>query len=219
MNAEERRAASEALLRDYGIAINPNLPSIDGDEDVSLRSADALWQRLVALWGVVGAAMLRRNAFFKEYFSADERRALLSNDEAAFLFNDAPPEEDVIRFSWRLEALMFLAWCGGLVDDPGLPVKPSSAEAILPLYPHDMGEAAMLRDALRPRSKEEILDKADLLYRLHWAVRDAHLNGREPEVGINARINPGVVLEWHHAVNWMTRYDGEDDWDAVSTDT
>lgn len=213
MRAEERKAASEALLRDYGIAINPNLPAI-GDDAV-LRSEDELWQRLVALWGVVGAAMLRRNSFFKEYFSSDERRAMLSNDEAAFLFNDAPPEEDVIRFSWRLEALMFLAWCGGLVDDPGLPVKPSSAETILPLYPHDMGEAAMLRDALRLRSTEEILDKADLLLRLHWAVRDAHLNRREPP----PKLNPGVVLEWHHAVNWMTRYDNEDDWDAVSTDT
>ncbi|SFC60853.1 DUF4272 domain-containing protein [Massilia yuzhufengensis] len=214
MTAEERRAASEALLRDYAIPINPNLPSID-DGDVTLRSEDALWCRLVALWGVVGAAMLRRNDFFKEYFAADERRAMLSDDEAAFLFNDAPPEEDRIRFSWRLEALMFLAWCAGLVEDSGLPVKPSSAEAILPLYPHDLGDAAMLRDAIRLRSKDEILDQADLLYRLHWAVRDAQLNRREPPPG----INPGMVLEWHHAVNWMTGYDGEDDWDAVPTDT
>jgi hypothetical protein len=215
MTAEERKAATEALLRDYGIPINPNLPAIEDGDAVTLRSQEAVWRRLVALWGVVGAAMLRRNAFFKEYFAADERRAMLSNDEAAFLFNDAPPEQDRIRFSWRLEALMFLAWCAGLVEDPGLPQKPSSAEAILPLYPHDLGDAAMLRDALRLRSTAEILDKADLLYRLHWAVRDAHLNGREPPPGINA----GMVLEWHHAVNWMVGYDGEDDWDAVSTDT
>ena len=215
MTPEARRAATEELLQKHGIPINPHLPMIEDGDNVVLRSEEELWGRLVALWGVVGAAMLRRNAFFKEYFSPPERRALLSQDEAAFLFDDAPPEEDRIRFSWRLEAMMFLAWCAGLVDDPGMPSAQSSAEAILPLYPHDLGEATMLREALRLRSKEAILDKADLLYRLHWAVRDAHLNRREPPPG----LNPGVVLEWHHAVNWMIRYGGEDDWDAVGTDT
>lgn len=188
---------------------------IEAEDDVRLRSEDALWRRLVALWGVVGTATLRQNAYFKEYFSVGERRDWLSGDEAAFLFNDAPSEGDIIRFSWRLEAMVFLAWCGGLVDELPLPEHASSVEAVLPLYPHDLGEATMLRGALRLRSKAEILDWTDRLYRLHWAVRDAQLNGREPPPG----INPGMVLEWHHAANWMIRYDDEDDWDAVGTDT
>lgn len=215
MTAEARRTANEALLRDYGIPVNPHLPMIEDGEDVTLRTEDEVWRRLVALWGVVGAAMLRQNTFFKQYFAGEERRAMLSNDEAAFLFNDTPAEEDIIRFSWRLEGMMCLAWCAGLADKPLLPAEPSSAESILPLYPHDLADATMLRDAIRLRSKTEILDQADLLYRLHWAVRDAQLNGHEQPPG----INPGVVLEWHHALNWMIRADNEDDWDAVSTDT
>lgn len=215
MTPEERREANEKLLQERGIPINPHLPMIEDADAITLRSEEELWGRLVALWGVVGAAMLRQNAFFKEYFSPLARRILLTADEATFLFDDAPQEEDRIRFSWRLEAMMFLAWCAGLVDDPGMPAAPSSAEAILPLYPHDLGDAVMLRETIRVRPKEEILDWADRLYRLHWAVRDAHLNRREPPPG----LNPGVVLEWHHAVNWMTRYGGEDDWDAVGTDT
>ncbi len=215
MTPEARRAASEALLRERGIPVNPALPMIEDEDKLSLRSEDALWRRLVALWGVVGAATLRRNAYFKEYFSVGERRAWLSDDEAAFIYTDAPAEEDRIRFSWRLEAMVFLAWCGGLVDELPLPEQASSVEAILPLYPHDLGDASMLRDALRLRSKAEILDWSDRLYRLHWAVRDAQLNGREPPPG----INPGMVLEWHHAANWMTCYESEDDWDAVGTDT
>jgi hypothetical protein len=86
---------------------------------------------------------------------------------------------------------------------------------VLPLYPHDLGEATALRQAIRLRSKAEILDQTDRLYRLHWAVRDAELNGLPPPAG----IEPGVVLEWHHAANWMTRYENEDDWDAVGTGT
>ena len=215
MTAEARKAVNEDLLRERGIALNPQLPMIDDDEDVTLRSEEDVWRRLVALWGVVSTAMLRQNTFFKEYFTVEERRSMLSNDEAAFLFDDTPAEEDIIRFSWRLEGLVFLAWCAGLVDELGLPVAPSSAEAILPLYPHDLAEASTLRAAIRLRNKAEILDQADLLYRLHWAVRDAKLNGGEAPAG----INPGVVLEWHHAANWMIRDGDQDDWDAVSTDT
>ncbi|UVW29351.1 DUF4272 domain-containing protein [Massilia sp. H6] len=219
MTAQARKAASEAVLQQHGIGVNPQLPMLDDDDGVSLRSEQEVWCRLVALWGVVSTAMLRQNTFFKEYFATPERRSMLSNDEAAFLFEDTPPEEDIIRFSWRLEALVFLAWCAGLVDDVGdsasLPAAPSNAEEILPLYPHDLLDATTLRAAIRLRGKAEILDRADLLYRLHWAVRDAKLTGSAPPAG----INPGVVLEWHHAVNWMIRDGDEDDWDAVSTDT
>ncbi|QOY95194.1 DUF4272 domain-containing protein [Massilia sp. UMI-21] len=215
MTPEARRAASESWLREHGVPINPLLPMIEDEPDVGLRSEDALWRRLVALWGVVGRATLRRNAYFKDYFSVGERRSWLSADEAAFLFTDTPDERELVRFSWRLEAMFFLAWCGGLVDELPLPLHPSSVEAVLPLYPHDLGEATMLRQALRLRSKAEILDWSDRLYRLHWAVRDAQLNGHAPPPG----IDPGMVLEWHHAANWMTRYEQEDDWDAVGTDT
>lgn len=215
MTPEARRAENEALLREHGIPVNPHLPMIEAEDGITLRSEEALWRRLVALWGVVGAATTRENAYFKEYFSAGERGSWLSLDEAAFLFQDTPGEEDRIRFSWRLEAMLFLAWCGGLVDALPLPQRPSNVESVLPLYPHDLGDATMLRQALRMRSKADILDWADRLYRLHWAVRDAQMNGRQPPAG----IHPGMVLEWHHAVNWLTRYGGEDDWDAVATDT
>ncbi|RZA36178.1 MAG: DUF4272 domain-containing protein [Lysobacteraceae bacterium] len=215
MTPEARKANSEALLRERGIAVNPQLPMIDSEDAVVLRSEDALWRRLVALWGVVGTATLGKNAYFREYFSVGERRDWLSNDEAAFIFTDTPPEDDVIRFTWRLEAMVFLAWCGALVESLPLPEQASGADAILPLYPHDLGDATMLRQALRLRSKAEILDWADLAYRLHWAVRDAQLNGRELPAG----LNPGMVLEWHHAANWMIGYGDEDDWDAVSTET
>ncbi|MFC0254605.1 DUF4272 domain-containing protein [Massilia consociata] len=215
MTPEARRAANEALLTQLGIPTNPDLLIIEGAGDTALRSEDELWRRLVALWGVVGAATLQQNAFLKNYFSAGERRAWLSNDEAAFLFNDTPDEGDAIRFSWRLEALYFLGWCAGLVEDLGLPVRASKVDAILPLFPHDEGDALMLRAAIRLRPKEDILDWADRLVRMHWAVRDAQQHGREAPAG----LNPGVVLEWHHAVNWMIRYKGEDDWDSVGTAT
>ena len=62
--------------------------------------------------------------------------------------------------------------------------------------------------------KSDILDKEDLIYRMHWATRQASLNNEEMPAG----LENGVVNEWHHALNWLAYYD-DVDWDDVSTDT
>lgn len=72
-----------------------------------------------------------------------------------------------------------------------------------------------LKESIRVRARSEVMMWADLLYRLHWAVRDARLTGSSQPAGIEG----GVIQEWHLAVNWMTRYDNEDNWDRVGTDT
>jgi len=43
--------------------------------------------------------------------------------------------------------------------------------------------------------------------------RDARINNRSMDA-----INPGVALERHHALNWLTTY-CDQDWDDVTTDT
>lgn len=49
------------------------------------------------------------------------------------------------------------------------------------------------------RSKKEILDKADLVYRMDWAAVDARCHGMTGPAG----INHGVIQERHKALNWM----------------
>ncbi len=66
---------------------------------------------------------------------------------------------------------------------------------------------------LRPKS--EILDASDLIYRLHWATRQAQVEGKPTPPGVDAE----VVEEWYHAVNWLTNYGDERGWDHVETDT
>ena len=64
------------------------------------------------------------------------------------------------------------------------------------------------------RAKTRILDEADLIYRYHWAIRDALRRGN-PSSG---SLHPGVVMERHKAFNWLIGYQGQD-WEDVSTDT
>jgi hypothetical protein len=63
-------------------------------------------------------------------------------------------------------------------------------------------------------SANNILNEVDLIYRYHWAVRQASLDGEFAPGGLDV----GVVQERHHALNWLICY-CDADWDDVGTDT
>jgi hypothetical protein len=105
-----------------------------------------------------------------------------------------------------------LLWALGFVDALGRPagqIDPGEAVRIL----DDRGRDGLVA-AARLRPAGELLDAADLIYRSHWAVRDAQFHGRAPPAGLNA----DVVAERHYALNWLIGY-GDAEWDEVSTDT
>lgn len=214
MTPEERKAASEELLRRRGIPVNPWLPCIEPEEDVCLRSHPELLHRLVALWTVAGTAFLR-GTHFRTYVTTRKIESWLSSREREFLLGDDRRESDYVQYSWRTECLYFLAWCAGLIETIDVPTRESSVEPLMHLFPADMEAPDRLSEAIRPRNRSEIVAWADLLYRLHWAVRDARLRHQPAPDSLNG----DVIQEWHLAVNWMTRYDDQDDWDRVATDT
>lgn len=64
------------------------------------------------------------------------------------------------------------------------------------------------------RSKSEILDEADLIYRYNWVCVDSRVNDKTPPAGLNG----GVAYERHRALNWLICY-LDQEWDDVRTDT
>lgn len=212
---EQRKKKSEAVLLRQAIPINPNLPCIESEEEVQLRSAEELLKRLVALWAVAGAAFLRGNDFFCRYMTENDLVGWLSVSERDFLLAKRPKKQQIIHASWQLESLYFLAWCGGLVDQIKVPLAESSVKSFMHLFPQEGEDLTRLSEAISLRSVPEVLDWSDLLYRLNWAVRDARLRGAT----VPSDVKSGVVQEWHRAANWMTRFDEEDNWDDVPTDT
>lgn len=215
MSPQERKSISESKLLALGVPVNEHLPVIEAERDVEVRSQEEVLRRLVALWAVVDKAFLKAASETATYISSNGMDAWLSKVEREFLFDKTPNERDAIHFSWQLEALYFVAWCAGLLECGEVPNEESSVKPILDLFPSGAEKPVRLRSALRLRSKREILNRADILYRLHWAVRNGKLTGSGAPDGINGE----VVQEWHRAVNWMIQYDSEDDWDQVGTDT
>lgn len=215
MNSEQRKTASETLLHKRGIRLNLGLPEIETNEEVQLRSSEAVLRRLIALWAVAGTAAEPASMRFRDYVLHHDIASWLSAAERAFILTDARTEQDCLPFYGKRECLFFLAWSAGLVKRIDIPSGPSNLAPVLQLFPREMEAPAALQAALQIRSKNAIMDWADLLYRLHWAVRHAALIGKENPAGLDG----GVVREWHQAVNWMIAYDEEDDWDRVQTDT
>jgi hypothetical protein len=215
MTPEERKNASESLLKSRGIDYNRHLPPIESEEEVVLRSPEEVLRRLVALWAVVGSAFLRENNHFRDYITTNKFESWLSKSELEFLLSDERTERDYVQFTWRLECLYFLSWCAGLIPAIQIPSHQSSAESAMHLFPREMEAPEVLERAISIRPKLEVMNWADLLYRLHWATRNARVTGNTPPPGVDG----GVVQEWHRAANWMIRYEGEDDWDQVTTDT
>jgi hypothetical protein len=214
VNSLQRKEGSEALLRRNAITVNPSLPLVEDENEVELRTSEEVKKRIVALWAVAGTAFLRDN-FFRQYMTENGLVRWLSTRERDYLLSDERTDQQHIHFSWQLEGLFFLGWCAGLVPELTLPAQESSVESFMHLFPQHGEDLQQLDRAIVLRSKSEILDWSDLLYRLHWAVRDSYVNDSPPPLAIRG----GVVQEWHRAVNWMTKYDQEDDWDAVGTDT
>ncbi len=217
MTPELRKEASELILHKRGIRINVQLHVIEADEEVQLRSADEVAQRLLALW------LVYRSATGSMHPSLVPAQLLpfLSPTEAALI--DAPSStaesEEIARGS--VNAVIFLSWCAGLLTQLELNQHPKkfalTTERLLRQFRHleQVHSATALQQAVKLRRKSQIMDWSDLLYRLHWAVRHAALTGK-PAPG---NIDQVMVKEWHRAVNWMCRYDDEDNWDKVSTET
>lgn len=208
----DRKARSEAILQREGVPFIAHLPVIASESEARIRSTEAVARRAMALFVVAEAAsdQLDRagvDAAVAAFGLKDE----LTPAERVVLWGK-PTEQQKVDASWRYEALCALLWAIGY--EPTLP-RPDTTCA--PDFAHELleteGAAAFVAQA-RLRPAGEILDAADLIYRYHWAVTDARINGKEAPAG----LHPGVVMERHHALNWLIGYMGQA-WDDVTTDT
>jgi hypothetical protein len=128
-----------------------------------------------------------------------------------FLWGRNATRQDALQFSWRYECVHVLLWALGFVPElnPAHVVADVAQEAALlaTLRPAGLAQQAKLRPP------GELLDQADLYYRLDWAATQLRLKG-EP----HDKINGSVIRERRRALEWLI---GPRDraWDDVRLDT
>jgi hypothetical protein len=209
--ALDRKQRSMARLRAEAVALNEHLPVIEAAAESKRRSTEDVAQRAVALLIVAEKGSGAPPAHVAELVADFDARKFLSPAETAFLAGQ-PAEAERAQFSWRYEAYWVLLWALGFIETLEGPKHECDVRRAVSIVA-SRGRAGFFKEArLRPQS--EILDAADLIYRYHWAVRDAQVNGKPSPAGLNADI----VMERHHALNWLIGY-MDQAWDDVSTDT
>jgi hypothetical protein len=174
-----------------------------------IRSQDEVVNRALALMVVAAKAVAGSDVarILMERFGA---KAFLSPGEVAFMADPNPEHDARAHFSWRYECLNVLLWSLGIADQLAPPTGICDVDFIdstmLGLEAHGLRKRALLR------SEAEIEAARDRIHNEHWAVRDAQIF----DTPIPDGMNPEVVYERHYAINWLA---GDEDWDAVSTDT
>jgi hypothetical protein len=209
MTEIERKAKSESFLKSMNVPINSDLPPFDEDVSVEIRTKTEIVNRLIALTITCAKSMGAAQQEIQEFEEIYEAHHLFSPNELRFINDMVFFEENKLAFGWQSESILVLLWSLGLVDKLNFPSEEFDTdiiwETVLTKDREQLLEAATLR------TKEEILDQADIYYRLQWAIIDAEDNNND----LPAKVNPDVVEEWNYAFEWLT---STQEWDEVGED-
>jgi len=207
-----RKEKSLAKLLKKGVPAHQHLPVIEDSKSAQKRTKEAIAHRAIALCLVAlkgegldqpTVQQLVRQYGAHEFFTTAEKE---------FIAAPSSTQHQRIQFAWQYEDYWVMLWALGYVATLDYPDKICDVpRAVNFLRGHSVAEfiaKAKLRDL------SEILDEADLIYRLDWATVNARIKKQAAPAGLDA----GVVLERHRALNWLIGYMNQE-WDNVSTDT
>ncbi len=211
-DAIRRKARSESLLETQGLPINRALPLIGVDDGERPRQVEEIAYRALCLLPISGrgcglepedeARMIQNHGLTAHFTPAEQ----------AYIKDPSPPDPVRVQFCWHFESAWVLLWALGYVEEGLSPPKEVCDVHRAYQMAADRPGGDFLAEA-KPVAFTEILDQADLAYRMHWAVRQSWMTGED----LPDDINPSIVYERNYALNWLIEPDVN--WDEVETDT
>lgn len=209
MEMQKIREKSLKAAWALGYPTNESLPLLDEVEQI--RSVAESVSRLLCLYAIVACSYGFSKEKAKKWLAREGLEGFLSKSEEAYLKGSSNGGIDPSK-QWQVESLWALAWCVGC--HPSLDFSDSCSDSFIQMLPDIAKDAATssFRTGLQLRDKAEIAAKADLAYCLHWAVREAEINGWKAP----GRVPGNVVIERRRALEWMI---GQEQWDEISLDT
>jgi hypothetical protein len=216
---EERQARSHRRLRRAGAKVNPWLPLLESEAEARCREPVEVAHRILCLVFVSAwASEDLDNQELQKWALQEPFCKTFTANEQAFLSARNPSRRDRIWMGWQIEAALALVWAITPKIRLGLNLGQRRPWEVLKRVPRMGVSTSRFIEKARVRPTREILDETDLIYRAHWAARDALNHKRRLPRGWEYE----VIQERHRALNWLTRYgtyDDEDTWDLVTTDT
>lgn len=213
-----RAKRNNDILRIKGLPVPDGMPVSAYDEKTVIPEKEAVVKRAVAIFaaavksevygsGEADGAKEKVDELLGELAKRYGELNFLSKEEKAYIDNPNPSQQDINKFGWRYECCAMMLWALNMLelDEPDEICDAAQLGGII--WPNDM--ASMLEKASL-RSKEELLDKQDLVHRYDWACIEAQIKKLEID-----KLQPEIVVEWHYALNWLTGVEGVKDWDKV----
>ncbi|MCH5690836.1 DUF4272 domain-containing protein [Niabella sp. W65] len=213
-SAAERKSGTEKLLRELNIPYLDHLPLIEEEHEAVVRTAPEIAERILILTYLnyvseVPGGASEVIAFLKTNDLWDK----VWPDEKELFQKEKLTRQEEINISWRTEAIWLLLWAINKVEELALPTQEIASADILERLPEFLSDPSGFISEAMGRPISAILDMSDLVYRLHWATKNANLNNEPMPAGLNL----GIIMERHYAINWLTYY--ADEWDSVILDT
>jgi hypothetical protein len=201
MTAQERKENSERILSTLGISLRDDLPPIEEESAIELRSGQNIAQRILILTYLNCVAhdpSLQQEVMI---FLIREKLWEHATERERELFHKTQlNEEELTEILWRVESIWLLLWSIKKVEVLTIPREEVNLDAIFPLLPGFFESTDDFIQSASVRTVSEILDQADFYFRLNWALRQA-----EKEGSPIATINPSVAYERYFSTNWITR--------------
>jgi Domain of unknown function (DUF4272) len=205
-----RKARTKTSIVTQNLPWLESLPVVEDASTISPRSTQEIAERAicVCITAVKGEGLEQETVI--EIVARWNIADLFTTDERVFINDENPTDRERARFSWRYECLDVLLWALGYKD--ALPPANEICDVPTDVKIIQTHETRLTAHS-QPRSMSEILDMADLYYRLHWASIELRLKNVS-----NSFIDEEIIVERHYALNWLIRYMNQE-WDNITTDT
>jgi hypothetical protein len=210
MTALERKQHTEKLLAKLGIHLIDELPPMEEESMVRLTTPQEIAERILVLTylnciaseqslrtEVIG--FLKQEGLWKKASEAEKKLFAKSH------FTD----EEEINIRWRGESIWMLLWTINKVEKLDLPVDLVNPQEVFKLLPAFMKDTRDFISEAIVRTKTEIMDQADFLFRLNWAIKQLESDGAN-----ELELSRGVAYERYYSLNWVTFTQKE--WDEAS---
>ena len=213
MDNQQRKLKNEELLKARNIPYIDHLPMIEAESEAKVRLASDIASRIIILTYLNYINEVPEGRDDVIDFLKSENLWNKVSPEEKLLFVKNLTKQEKVNITWRSEAVCMLLWSIGKCHIDPLETKEVNISDLVCLIPKFKQTTSDFINSANVRTTSEILDMSDLVYRLHWATRQER-NGNS----IETDLNDSVVMEWHHAINWITCYEDQE-WDDITTDT
>ncbi len=204
---------TESRLNNVTICLNADYRpsnSLPTEFERNLRPSIEIAQRLNAikalvLWLMVPQENLESDKILN-FIEKNDLKDFMSEEEKEILNVSRDDEQARNAIGWKFENAWSLAWYFGYTE-PEITGKMMSGEQmqeILQDFSCPIDEN--IKDWIKGKttlSEEELIQKEDLFYCLHNAVRSAQMGRETVPNGFDPMGNGGVIHERRHSLTWM----------------